>query len=47
MKGLINADRLLEYLKGFKPNGYYDYILNIVLRDIGGTGQSQSGSWGH
>ena len=33
-QGFISADKLLEYLKGFKPNGYYDYIKDIVLRDI-------------
>ncbi len=35
-QGFISADRLLEYLKGFKPNGYYDYIKDIVLRDMKG-----------
>ena len=33
-QGFISAGRLLEYLKGFKANGYYDYIRDIVLRDI-------------
>ena len=33
-QGFINADKLLAYLKGFKPNGYYDYIKDIVLRDM-------------
>lgn len=32
-QGFISAGRLLEYLKGFKANGYYDYIRDIVLRD--------------
>ena len=32
-QGFISADRLLEYLKGFKANGYYDYIRDIVLKD--------------
>ena len=34
-QGFISADRLLGYLKGFKANGYYDYIRDIVLRDVG------------
>lgn len=38
-QGFINADRLLEYLKGFKPNGYYDYIKDIVLRDMEEVGK--------
>lgn len=33
-QGFINAEKLLAYLKNFKPNGYYDYIKDIVLRDI-------------
>lgn len=33
-QGFISADKLLEYLKGFKKNTYYDYIQDIVLRDI-------------
>ena len=37
-QGFISADRLLEYLKGFKANGYYDYIRDIVLRDVGRQG---------
>ena len=32
-QGFISAGRLLEYLKGFKANGYYDYIRDIVLKD--------------
>ena len=37
-QGFISAGRLLEYLKGFKANGYYDYIRDIVLRDVGRQG---------
>lgn len=33
-QGFIPADQLLNYLKSFKNNGYYDYIRNIVLRDV-------------
>ena len=36
-QGFISADKLLGYLKGFKANGYYDYIKDIVLRDIDAT----------
>lgn len=33
-QGFISANQLLEYLKGFKNNGYYDYIRDIVLKDV-------------
>lgn len=33
-QGFISADQLLDYLNGFKSNGYYDYIRDIVLQDI-------------
>ena len=32
-QGFISANQLLDYLKDFKENGYYDYIRNIVLQD--------------
>lgn len=38
-QGFINADRLLTYLKSFKSNGYYDYIKDIVLRDMEEVGK--------
>ncbi len=34
-QGFISADRLLDYLNGFKKNGYYDYIQDIVIKDMG------------
>ncbi len=33
-QGFISASQLLDYLQGFKNNGYYDYIRDIVLRDV-------------
>lgn len=33
-QGFISADGLLNYLGQFKNNSYYDYIRNIVLRDV-------------
>ena len=32
--GFISASQLLDYLQGFKNNGYYDYIRDIVLQDV-------------
>lgn len=32
-QGFISANQLLDYLKDFKENGYYNYIRNIVLQD--------------
>ena len=32
-QGFISAEALLNYLKGFKANSYYDYIQDVVLRD--------------
>ncbi len=32
-QGFVSANQLLDYLKDFKENGYYDYIHNIVLQD--------------
>ena len=33
-QGFISASQLLDYLQGFKNNGYYDYIRDIVLQDV-------------
>ena len=33
-QGFVSANQLLDYLKGFKNNGYYDYIRKIVLQDV-------------
>ncbi|MGN0917647.1 MAG: glucose-1-phosphate thymidylyltransferase RfbA [Oxalobacter sp.] len=33
-RGFISAEKLLGYLNNFKSNGYYDYIKDIVLRDV-------------
>lgn len=38
-QGFISASQLLDYLKDFKNNGYYDYIRDVVLRDIQTSGQ--------
>ena len=40
-QGFIGADRLLEYLKGFKENSYYSYIKDIVEQDINTNGVSR------
>ncbi len=33
-QGFVSSTQLLDYLKAFKNNGYYDYIREIVLKDI-------------